>query len=260
MPLRRPRRPFIRTVKPKLKALYLAVQPVGSKFAKALQNSIREKVINNVWRVTHTVGDRQENRGRSVFRITSEPLNKIQQLNAFKESGVSHPPFTTNSAEIGQLGSKVVFARTLVNSTNGRGIVEFELQEGVQAPRAPLYTAYIPKKAEYRVHVFDGKVVDVQQKKKKRGFEGDRDTRVRNLKNGYVYVREGVVAPDGLGDLAVRAVRAVGYRYGAVDIVHNEKHNKLYVLEVNSRPGLMGTTLDKYSTALVESYQLKRKQ
>jgi hypothetical protein len=239
--------------------LYIAVRPVGSKFAKGLQNTIRNKVLNNVFRVTHESGNRHERMGRSLFRITPEPLNKIEQLNRFKEHGVSHPPFTTNASEVNQLGSRTGFARTLVNSTNGRGIVEFDISEGVRPPRAPLYTAYIPKKAEYRVHVFDGKVVDIQQKRKKRGFEGEREAKIRNLRNGYVYCRDGINAPAGLDTLAVAAVRAVQYHYGAVDIIYNEKKDKLYVLEVNSRPGLMGTTLEKYSDALINQFNLRLK-
>lgn len=248
-----------RSIKPRLRSLYIAVRPVGSKFARALQTTIRTKVNNNIYRVSHEVGNRHEQRGRSLFRITPEPLNKIEQLTRFRAANVSHPPFTTDSAGVRELGSKTVFARTLVNSTNGRGIVEFEPQDGVLTPRAPLYTAYIPKKAEYRVHVFNGEVVDIQQKKKKRGFEGDRETRVRNLKNGYVYCRDEVNPPSGINTLAVGAVRALGYHYGAVDIIYNEKKDKLYVLEVNSRPGLMGTTLDKYSDALITQYKLQSK-
>jgi glutathione synthase/RimK-type ligase-like ATP-grasp enzyme len=152
-----------------------------------------------------------------------------------------------------------VFARTLINSTNGRGIVEVDLKNGQEIPRAPLYTEYIPKKSEYRFHVFNGKVIDVQQKRKKRGFEQDRDTRVRNLHNGYVYCRDGVNPPDGSADLAVRAVAALGYLYGAVDVVYNERRSQCYVLEVNSRPGLMGTTLERYADALVTTYNLWKK-
>jgi len=245
----------------KLKSFYLAVVPIGSRFAKALQASIRERVHNQVRRVSHAEGNRQARRGRSCFHITPEPLNKIQQFNRFKASGVSHPNFCTRAEEIDQLGSKTVFARTLINSTGGRGIVEFQLQDGVQPPRAPLYTAYIHKKAEYRVHVFQQEVVDIQQKKKRRNFNLDeRDTRIRNLVNGYVYTREGINPPSDLGNLAVAACDALGYHYGAVDIIYNEKRDKLYVLEVNSRPGLMGTTLDKYSNAIINWFNLRRKR
>ena len=116
-----------------------------------------------------------------------------------------------------------------------------------------MYTAYIPKKAEYRVHVLNGEAIDVQQKKKKRGFEHVRDTRIRNVNNGYVYCRDGITVTDSLTNLAIAAVNALNYSYGAVDIIYNEKHNQYYVLEVNSRPGLMGTTLEKYCQAIIKS-------
>jgi len=245
--------------RPKLKSLYIAVEPVGSLFARTLQRVIKQRVNNKVWRITHQIGDRYQRLGRSLFRVTKEPLNKIEQLNLFKRHEVSHPPFTTNVAEVDKLGSKVVFARKLINSTNGRGIVEFDVQETVRPPVAPLYTAYIPKKAEYRVHVFGKAVVDVQQKKKKRDFANERDTRVRNLRNGYVYVRNDINPPIGVHNLAIAAVNALGYNYGAVDIIYNEKQDKLYVLEVNSRPGLMGTTVENYGNALINHFNLRRK-
>lgn len=247
-----------RTIRaPKLKSLFIAVRPVGSKFARALQSTIKDKVENNVYRVSHSVGNVKEREGRSLFRITAEPLNKIQQMTRFKQNNVSCPSFSTTKQGVADFESKTVFARKLINSTNGKGIVEFE--KGTTIPDAPLYTEYIPKKAEYRVHVFQDKVVDVQQKKKKREFGGERDTRIRNVANGYVYTRNDITPPDGLYDLARAAVTALGYRYGAVDVVYNEKKNKLYVLEVNSRPGLMGTTLEKYSDAIINNYSLKKK-
>jgi hypothetical protein len=186
-----------------------------------------------------------------VFFVQRNPLNKIEQFKAFTEHGVSCPKWTTNRNDVESLG-KVVFARQLINATNGRGIIEFNV--GDEVPPAPLYTEYIPKKAEYRVHVMNGRAIDVQQKKKKRGFEGERDTRVRNCKNGYCYTRNDIVVPDGLLDLAVRAVVAVGYNYGAVDCIYNEKRNCCYVLEVNTRPGLTGTTIEKYAKEIYDNY------
>lgn len=246
---------------PRAKSLYIAVQPVGSKFAKALQQKLQELVNNNVFRVDHQRGRQLLQRyARNVlFSVTQQTKDKIEQFRNFAAAGVSCPRFATSEQDARALGCKTLFARTLVNSTGGKGIVEFDAASE-QYPRAPLYTEYIPKKAEYRVHVFHGEVIDVQQKKKKRDFNtDDRDTRVRNLANGYVYTRDGIVPPAGIGELAINAVNAVGYQYGAVDIIYNEKRNQCFVLEVNSRPGLMGTTLDKYADALVRHYDLWRK-
>ena len=256
------------------KAFDIVVNPIGSKFAKALQQALQTKVKTIIYRrlTPKVIAARppllsrkgnvlRQGRSQSVrpyFQVTINPLNKVEQFERFQRYHVSCPAFTTDPGAISTLDSKTVFARTLINSTNGRGIVEFNVEDVV--PIAPLYTAYVPKKAEYRFHVIGERVIDVQEKRKKREFDGDeRNTRVRNLHNGYVYCRDGVNPPDGAADLAINAVKAVGYKYGAVDLIYNEKRNQCYVLEVNSRPGLMGTTLDRYADALIDMYNLERK-
>lgn len=255
--------------------LDIVVTPVGSLFAKRLQQALQAKVINTIYRrltpkvlpARRTIVSRKGNilrqgRSQSVrqhFLVTQRPLNKVAQFENFAANNISCPGFCTTADAVPALGVKTVFARTLINSTNGRGIIEFNIGEG-PTPDAPLYTAYIPKKAEYRFHVFGGQVIDIQQKKKNRDFdENDRNSRIRNIHNGYVYCRDGVAPPDGAADLAIRAVEALGYQYGAVDVIWNEKRNQSYVLEVNSRPGLRGTTLDKYADAIINMFNLKRK-
>ncbi len=224
--------------------IYIQTPVLSSKFAKTIQEGLRAITNEKILRT-------RRSKPRS-FVVQYPAFDKIKQLQLFKEHNVSCPEFTTNPRELDALGVSTIFARTLVNSTNGKGIVEFNRDEQQDIPIAPLYVAYIPKKAEYRVHVLNGEAIDIQQKKKKRGFESDRNTRIRNVSNGYVYCRDDIAPPDGLANLAVSAVNALGYKYGAVDIVYNEKRNQLYVLEVNTRPGLTGTTLQKYCQAILK--------
>ena len=231
-------------------SFYICVKPTGSKFAKALQTTLKEKVKELVLRVDH------EKTGRKTFVVTNKVLNKLEQMNAFATNNTPCPSFCEDAGQVGILGKRV-FARTLLSGTNGRGIIEFEPGHG-ETPQAPLYTAYIPKKAEYRVHFFDGQVIDTQQKKKKHGTDNT-NTHIRNLQNGYVYCRDGINPPTDLSTCAISAVNAVGYSYGAVDVIWNEKQNKCFVLEVNSRPGLEGTTLDKYADSLINKFNLTRK-
>lgn len=259
----------------KLKPFDIVVDPVGSKFAKALQGALKDKVKNPIFRretpkqvpAKRTIISRKGNilrRGteaytRDCFKVTINPLNKVQQFERFSANNVECPQYALTDRAAKELTCKTLFARTLINSTNGRGIVEFERTQEVY-PRAPLYTEYIPKKAEFRFHVFGDKVIDVQEKRKKRSFDADnRDTRVRNVNNGYVYCRDGVSPPAGAADLAVRAVQALGYQYGAVDLVYNEKRNQSFVLEVNSRPGIINSTCDSYANAIIDYYGLTRK-
>lgn len=234
-----------------MKPFYIVVNPVGSQFAKVLQTSIQSKVGRKILR---TGRSSLGHLGRE-FIVTTQVLNKIQQLTKFKENEVPCPSFTTDIQLLNSLRTKTVFARLLINSTGGKGIVEFNLENDVP-PQAPLYTAYIPKKAEYRFHVFGNQVVDVQQKKKKSGSESEINTHVRNLTHGYVYCRDNINPPEQAANIAIKAVESLGYNYGAVDLIYNEKQDKCYVLEVNSRPGLMGITLDKYSTAIINQFRI----
>ena len=257
---------------PSIKPFDIVVNPVGSKFAKALQRALVDKVDNPVFRraspkvvpAKRTIISRRGNvlrRGsaafvRNHFLVTQRPLNKVEQFERFTLAGISCPKWARTSEEARVLACKTLFARTLINATCGRGIVEFDSDAAIY-PRAPLYTEYIPKKAEYRFHVFGDQVIDIQQKKKKREFnEDERDTRIRNLHNGYIYSRDGVNPPNGAADLAIRAVAALGYQYGAVDLIYNEKRNQCYVLEVNSRPGIINSTCDSYANAIIDYYGL----
>ncbi len=108
------------------------------------------------------------------------------------------------------------------------------------------------KKKEFRVHVVNGSVIDVQQKKKRNGVETT--SLIRNLANGWIFAHEGVVEPAGLREMGVAAVAAVGLAFGAVDIIWNEKQNQCYVLEINTAPGLCQTTCDKYADAFARNY------
>lgn len=239
---------------PKLSIKFaIVVNPLGSLFAKTIQDALVNKIKGRVIRSHFS------KQGRKEFVVTQRSLNKVEQFVRFNSAGVSCPLFCTSKSECGTLGTRTIFARTLINSTNGRGIVEVNLDDQRDIPTAPLYTAYVPKRAEYRYHVFGGRVIDIQEKRKRRGHDGDRNTRVRNMHNGYVYCRDDLNPPDGAADLAIRATAACGYQYGAVDIIYNEKRNQSYVLEVNSRPGLSGTTLDKYCEAIIKEFNLDRK-
>lgn len=215
-----------------------------SRALKALANKLSEKVGYRVYRVLPT---RVRNR-RAIKFLTG--IDKVGQFRAFNSMGVSAPLFTTNRVDIDGWPSNRIVARTLTNSSEGRGIVIFN--KGDPVPNAPLYTEYIPKKREFRVHVWDNKVIDIQEKRKRRGVN-ERDTQIRNTANGYVFCRSDIAVPSDCGDLALAAVAALGRTYGAVDIIWQEKTNRCFVLEVNSRPGMEGTTVEKYANAILES-------
>ena len=162
------------------------------------------------------------------------------------------PKFTTSTGQAYswlEEGFQVV-ARTILNGNSGAGIVlleEAHLEE--PAINAPLYVKYVPKKQEYRVHVFRNEVVDVQRKARRKDVaDEDVNWKIRNHGNGFIFAR-GEALGDVPEDVLVQsklAVAACGLDFGAVDVIYSDKEQAAYVLEINSAPGLSGSTLDGY--------------
>ena len=177
--------------------------------------------------------------------------NKLYTFKLLEKAGVSHVPYTTSkeSAEGWLKDGATIFART-THGQGGSGITV--VAAGEVLPNMPLYTQYVKKKKEFRVHVVGGEAIDVQQKKKKTGSEVT--TLIWNHDHDYVFCHNDVEEPEELRKLGVAAVAAVGLDFGAVDIIYNEYQNKCFVLEVNSAPGLCDTTCGKYVQAFVSKY------
>ena len=179
--------------------------------------------------------------------------NKLTFFETLSEEENHLPPYTTSKDQAYQWleeGKKVV-ARLCLTGSGGRGIVLVEHENWSDLPDAPLYTQYIKKGSEWRVHVFRGQVIDLQKKMLREGSAGN-NFQIRNHSGGWIYAR-------GYGDggldsrlsfLATQIVGALGLDFGAVDIIYNRHQDKLYVLEVNTAPGLVGTTLDRYTQAI----------
>jgi hypothetical protein len=238
---------------------------VGSVSAKRLARSL------GVLRVRPTYNARRKdvivNWGSSNpphFRWMEQDLNKphaialaSNKLNTFLEyrsKSFTHiPQWTTNPSEAQHwldLGLKT-YCRTKLSSHSGNGIVI--CNDGNTLVSAPLYTVHSKHKDEYRVHIFKGEVLDVQKKKRRNGFVGC-STGIRNHSNGWVYARSDVAIPDMLCPIAIQAVNFLGLDFGAVDIGHRLIDNKFFVFEVNTAPGLEGSTLDKYAKAIYNYY------
>ena len=216
-----------------------------SRGAKALAATLTAKLGYKVYRVKPAAV-----RKRTAFTL-HKGVDKLTQLNTFNSNEVPCPEYTRDiEVARGWIDAgDCVMCRTLLRASEGRGIVIAEKKE--QLVRSQLYTKYFKKKHEYRVHVLNGKVIDVQQKLKRKGFEDERNTKIRNLANGYVFCRDGLVEPTNLRELSIKACASLGFSLGAVDVAYNVKKEQLIVLEVNANPGMQGTTLEKYATEIV---------
>lgn len=186
--------------------------------------------------------------------------NKALAFDALSSANVPIPDYAKTKEGVTWSGITVV--RHKLSGHSGEGI-EICNCNPAELPDAPLYVRYIKKEQEYRVHVgkqlqyttpdpFAGpdevvKVIAIQRKARDTSNPNP-NWQVRNHDNGFVFVRGGFVAPPSVLDAAKQAVVTLGLDFGAVDLVWNGQSEKAYVLEVNTAPGLEGTTVADYAS------------
>jgi hypothetical protein len=219
---------------------------------KRLALSLSKAMGYKVWRTTKVRAHKKQLR-------YGDSVDKLTQYKWFQQHGLSALEFTTKLYEANDWLKQghVVFGRKLLNASCGDGIIVLEkpLEGNADGGDAcPVYTKYKKKKREFRVHVFKDKVVAVVEKKRKSGWNGQQDTKIRNLVNGYVFCQGIEILPtlsERIEALAISASKVSGSDFKGVDLGYNEKQDDLFVIEVNSAPGIEGSNVDKYVKAIV---------
>lgn len=185
----------------------------------------------------------------NVPELVSVASNKLKTFRLFSQEEVPTLEWTEDvdvaRAWLGEGNS--VYARTVLQGHSGEGIVI--VRPGGTLPRAPLYTKAIQNDGEYRVHVFQGRVIDYRKKSRQEGDEPNEDqSAIRTLGTGWVYRRDNLRRLERIEQLAVQAMEALGLDFGAVDII-KKPDGSVYVLEINTAIGLEERTLDVYTEA-----------
>lgn len=250
-----------------MKVKVLPYKP-GSKSARAIVNSLsplalmkkqntpvkgRKKLLLN-W------GHSSPNFSLNGVTVLNKPSavaiasDKYHALRCMFEVGVSVPEYTTSLEEAKEWieAGSMVLCRKLLRANSGRGIVVAKTVE--ELVPAPLYVKYIKKEKEYRLHVFNGKVIDVVEKRRRSGFESNPayNRYIRSYEQGWIMAREGVAVSEEVKQEAIKAVSAIGLDFAAVDLILRKSDNKPVVLECNTAPGIQGTTLENYKKAIKE--------
>jgi glutathione synthase/RimK-type ligase-like ATP-grasp enzyme len=188
---------------------------------------------------------------KSFFRVIDEAPEDLRP---------NTPPWTENKQEaeawFDQKEGTLVVGRETLTGHSGQGIVIFENKEELKNFKTlPLYTLYIPKREEYRVHVFGNKVIDLQKKSVRSDANAEAiNWRVRSHENGFIFTRGNINSEvvSSIKQQALLAIRACGLDFGAVDVIYNFRQSKAFVIEVNTSPGLEGATVEAYADAVRE--------
>lgn len=198
--------------------------------------------------------------------------NKLGQYEWFKSHGLSSLEFTTEQAQAGAWfnAGMAVVGRKLLESYEGKGIVMFDPEKGSPTKEDVLackvFTKFIPKNREFRVHMFKGEPVIILEKKKKTEWEGPTSKYIFNTEHGYVFCQHDLeLSPTLTGAIHFLAKKASGVNnsdFQGVDIGYDEAHTgKLFVIEVNSAPGIEGSNVGRYCDAIqkhLDSLQPKK--
>ena len=182
--------------------------------------------------------------------IRHRASNKLLTLRDCNEAGLSTVPWTEEREIANEwlTEGKTVVARATLVGHSGAGITIHTTPTNL--PTVSLYTKYVKKTYECRIHIFKGRMIDAQIKRKVRDVE-ENNPLIRNIHTGWVYCRDNYIPDPTSIKLAIDAVQAVGLDFGAVDLIYNQYYNQFYILEVNTAPGLEGTTLINYVNAFI---------
>ena len=185
-----------------------------------------------------------------TYHIGGPGTDSDYQLAAFRAAGLRTPEYTINlpQARAWVEEGSIVFGRMLLH-TRGNDICLPGARNlrGHYSRRwegSEWWSRYIPPTEEWRIHVFDGRVI--ARGKKIQTSPPHRDAPVRNINNGWTFDFRSD-PPEGIRRVARQAVEALGYPAGAVDILQVDTNDptapegvrrEFYVLEVNRVPAL----------------------
>lgn len=227
---------------------YRRVRHTGSR----VNLGARDVLIN--WGHAGTLPENVANAGRIINRpqAVRAAANKLLCFELLSQAGVRVVPHTVDPTVAAGWGSKVVVRHTL-NGHSGEGIEIVE--NGLDIPAAPCYTEYIVKETEWRVHVLGGEVIDCARKIRDPNYTGEINWAIRNRAGGFIFARNSGEPSDDVLEQAINAVRASGLDFGAVDVMVNKETRRrpnaeAFVLEINTAPGIMGTTAERYAEAM----------
>jgi D-alanine-D-alanine ligase-like ATP-grasp enzyme len=176
-------------------------------------------------------------------------FNKLEASKILGENGVAVPKFFFKH-ELNKITDKdyPLLARKMYHS-KGRDIVYLENKKDLEKLKNEDFSfvvRYLRKNSEYRVHIL-GKDINFVSVKivKKDTKEKDYDKRIRSKERGWIHIEYKGEFKNKLIEIAKKAMEVLKYDFGAVDIIR-DTNNKLWILEVNSAPGLEDRKLKMY--------------
>jgi len=192
--------------------------------------------------------------------------DKLKALKCMFDFGVSVPFFQENKDTLLKAFDMQPNLRLIGRTLRHQGGGGFklirsknDLLRDSQSDYWLLQVGMTPESREYRVHVFNNEIIKIQRKVPHEDEEGNpvepKSTDCKSHDNGWMFSKCDInrVHKD-VQEQALLAVQALGYDFGAVDIIREPETNQTYVLEVNSGMGLDDAGLELYTQKFREYF------
>jgi glutathione synthase/RimK-type ligase-like ATP-grasp enzyme len=182
--------------------------------------------------------------------------NKMKMKAIFSQAGVRSPKYFTNDEAgnnaimEGHLGEKMFF-KTPFHS-RGRGMVVYNTkEEAVTQQKEGYFEEAQISKREFRVHVMDGEVFHIDEKRPRDKSMKMKDRpEIKNMNSGFKFREPRKEYPPEVLSESIKAVEALGLDFGAADVGLNNEG--VWIYEVNTAPSLRTRTRKAYQRALVK--------
>lgn len=177
----------------------------------------------------------------NTLEAVNRTINKHEMLKALSAAGVPTPTFNSTVED----AAKYMDAAGMQYIRNNWGVVRYSNDFNPQ--RDAYYTKPVQfKRREYRVHVFNGKVLGIYEKVP---FEQDQTKRPKLFKSDTCnFVRcdmEVCRLTKDNQQTCIDSVTSLGLLFGGVDVIRDRTGN-IFICEVNSAPGLNNLNIDRW--------------
>lgn len=179
------------------------------------------------------------NSAEPTLNARASSCNKLQQLQKFKAAGLLVPPFWT---ELPSAADEFPLLGRNLRHHGGTDIALLMQPDDINLPwvrakHPDFFTRWVPRMTEYRSWVYRRRHLATYEKRRVRPEESKPWRVGANHRDGYAFLlMNSALVPEGIREIAAKAVDCLGLDFGAVDILRGVD-KAYYVLEVNTSPG-----------------------
>lgn len=194
------------------------------------------------WGSTESFPTLQAKRELNSLEAVQRTANKLLMIQTLSTAGVPVPEFGTDDSNLEQCKDRSgnLYIR------NKLGVVRYG--NDFNASTDLYFTKPVPfKRREYRVHVFNSKIIGIYEKVPLVEGSENRPKLFKSDTCKFVRSDPSVSRVDQESQsLCIAAVSALGLNFGGVDLIRN-KDGVCTICEVNSSPGLNSQMIKRYT-------------